>query len=166
MHLDPDRLLDQADALINNHTDETDLRRAVSAAYYGVFHRVLKALADWIVGSGNRSTERYVLVYRSVDHKVLKALCDQIRTIRKAKAEATARRCEPPGGFGTIEGFAVEVLNLHELRELADYHPAHPFNPADTLGAVSSARSAVANFDKATPEQREAFLTGLVFKSR
>jgi hypothetical protein len=51
VHPDTDRLLDQADALINNHTDETDLRRAVSAAYCGMC----------------------LVVYRSVDHKVLRA---------------------------------------------------------------------------------------------
>jgi hypothetical protein len=79
VHPDPDRLFDQADALISNHQDETDLRRAVSAAYYGVFHFTLRALADWIVGQANRSTNRYGLVYRSVDHKVLRALCDQFR---------------------------------------------------------------------------------------
>ena len=38
VHPDPDRLFEQADTLINSHKDETDLRRAMSAAYYGVFH--------------------------------------------------------------------------------------------------------------------------------
>src|SRR5215468_2472639 len=96
VHPDPDRLFDQADALINNHQNETDLRRAVSAGYYGVFHFTLSALADWVVGSANRSTERYVLVYRSVDHKVLRALCDQFRG---ATLNADIQPFEPTDGF-------------------------------------------------------------------
>ena len=163
MHPDPNRLFDHADALINNHQDETDLRRAVSAAYYGVFHIALGALADWIVGPANRSIDRYALVYRSVDHKVLRALCDQFRG---ATLNADIRPYEPTGGFGPIGDFARAVLNLYELRILADYNPTRPLSHTDALGAVSSARPAVANFQAATPEQREAFLTLLAFRRR
>jgi hypothetical protein len=46
VHPDPDRLFKQADTLINSHKDETDLRRAMSAAYYGVFHFMVRAAAD------------------------------------------------------------------------------------------------------------------------
>src|SRR5215813_1504718 len=97
MHPDPERLFDQADALINNHQDETDLRRAVSAAYYGVFHFTLRALADWIIHPANRSTARYGLVYRSVDHKVFRTLCDQIRG---STVNAIILPFQPVGGFG------------------------------------------------------------------
>jgi hypothetical protein len=163
VHPDPDRLFDQADSLINNHTDETDLRRAVSAAYYGVFHFTLRALADWIVGPANRSTNRYVLVYRSVDHKVLRALCDQFRG---STVNAVIVPFEPVGGFGPVKDFARAVLNLYEQRILADYDPARPLSHADAFGAVSSARPAVAKFQAATPGQREGFLTLLAFRPR
>jgi hypothetical protein len=163
VHPDPDRLFEQADALINNHNDETDLRRAVSAAYYGVFHFTLRALADWIIGSANRSTARYGLVYRSVDHKVLRTLCDQIRG---SKVNPIILPFEPVGGFGLVKNFARDVLNLYEQRILADYDPARPLGHPDALGAVSIARPAVADFQAATPEQREAFLTLLAFRPR
>jgi hypothetical protein len=120
-------------------------------------------LADWIVGPANRSTDRYVLVYRSVDHKVLRALCDQFRG---ATLNAAIQPFGPTGGFGPIGDFARAVLNLFELRILADYNPARQLSPTDALGAVSRARPAVANFQAATPEQREAFLTLLAFKPR
>jgi hypothetical protein len=163
VHPDPNRLFDHADALINNNQDETDLRRAVSAAYYGVFHFTLGALADWIVGPDNRSPDQYALVYRSVDHKVLRALCDQFRG---ATLNATIKPYEPAGGFGPIGDFARAVLNLYELRILADYNPTHALSHTDALGAVSSARPAVANFQAAMPEQRKAFLTLLAFRAR
>jgi hypothetical protein len=163
VHPDPNRLFDHADALISNHQDETDLRRAVSAAYYGVFHFTLRALADWIVGSANRSTDRYALVYRSVDHKVLRALCDKFRG---ATLNADIQPYEPTGGFGPLGNFARALLNLFELRILADYNPVRPLSHTDALGAVSSARPAVANFQAATPAQREAFLTLLAFRAR
>ncbi len=163
MHPDPDSLFDQADVLVNNHKDETDLRRAISTAYYGVFHFTLRALADWIVGATHRSAARYVLVYRSVDHKILRALCDQFRG---AKRNAVIQPYEPAGGFGPIESFARAVLYLFEQRISADYDPAHSFNVADVSSTVSGARTAARDFQAATPEQREAFLTLLAFRSR
>jgi hypothetical protein len=163
VHPDPNRLFDQADALINNHQDETDLRRAVSTAYYGLFHFTLRSLADWIIGSANRSTPRYGWVYRSVDHKALRTLCGQLRG---SAVNAAILPLEPDGGFGPVKDFALVVLNLYELRIKADYDPVHPLSHADALGAVSSARPAVANFLAGTPEQREAFLTLLAFKAR
>jgi hypothetical protein len=163
VHPDPDRLFDQADALINNHKDETDLRRAISTAYYGVFHFTLRALADWIVGATYRSAARYVLVYRSVDHKVLRTLCDQFRGV---KLNASIQPYEPAGGFGPAENFARTVLVLFEQRIAADYDPAYSFDPVSVSGTVSSARPAARNFQAATLEQREAFLTLLAFRAR
>jgi len=61
VHPDPDRLFEQADALITGYKDETDLRRAISTAYYGVFHFILRYVADRIAGPGNRSTDLYNL---------------------------------------------------------------------------------------------------------
>jgi hypothetical protein len=163
VHPDPDRLFDQADALVNNYQDETDLRRAISTAYYGVFHFTLRALADWIVGAAHRSAALYVLVYRSVDHKILRALCDQFRGFR---LNAAIQPYEPAGGFGPVESFARSVLYLFEQRISADYDPAHLFDPTEVSGTVSSARAAARNFQAATPEQREAFLTLLAFRAR
>jgi hypothetical protein len=58
VHPDPDRLLEQAETLISNHSDETDLRRAVSAAYYALFHYALRAATDMMIGSASRGTPR------------------------------------------------------------------------------------------------------------
>jgi hypothetical protein len=47
--LNPDHLFDQADRLIVSTAGpprQVDLRRAISAAYYGVFHIVATAVAD------------------------------------------------------------------------------------------------------------------------
>jgi hypothetical protein len=72
--LNPDHLFDQADRLIVSTAGpprQVDLRRAISAAYYGVFHIVATAVADQFVGAGRRSTPEYALAYRRIDHKAL-----------------------------------------------------------------------------------------------
>jgi hypothetical protein len=77
---DPDQLLRQADALAGGAgASQADLRRAISTAYYAVFHFSLTAAADMVCGVGDRSAAGYSLVYRSVDHKTLRSLCAQLR---------------------------------------------------------------------------------------
>jgi hypothetical protein len=84
---DPSELLRQADALARSAgATQADLRRAISTAYYVVFHFCLSAAADMVCGIASRSTARYSLVYRSVDHKTLK------RTVRPAQPDKIAKR--------------------------------------------------------------------------
>jgi hypothetical protein len=163
VHPDPDRLFQQAEALIDGHKDETDLRRAISTAYYGVFHFILRAAADVVVGAANRSTSRYNLAYCSIDHGRLKTLCDQLRT---SKLNDKLKPYEPAAGFGPIFDFARLALNLQWQRNLADYDTTYKLDAAGARVAVSDARDAVKHFQAASVEQREAFLTLLLFKPR
>src|ERR1051326_8403917 len=77
--LDPEHLLEQAQRLAEPPSAgpprQVDVRRAISAAYYAVFHATLAAAADQFVGVTKRATSQYALVYRSVDHKTLRELC-------------------------------------------------------------------------------------------
>jgi hypothetical protein len=79
---DPDHLLEQADRLIastgGGAARHIDLRRAISNAYYALFHAVTAQAADDLVGSSYRQTPRYRLVYRSVEHQALRKLCEEI----------------------------------------------------------------------------------------
>ena len=161
MHPDPDRLLEQAEALYDNYKDETDLRSAVRTAYYAVFHYALRAAADLVVGQANRSTPRYNLAYCSVEHKRLKTLCGQLRSRNHVILPYA-----PLGGFGGLIVFARLVLNLQQERHRADYQPMAHFDEARAEQAVSAAREAIKAFEAANTEQREALLTLLLFEPR
>jgi hypothetical protein len=75
----PDHFFEQAKQLIKPPAKgaprQVDLRRAISAAYYGVFHFVLRAVADEFVGKGQQGSQAYVLAYRSLDHGKFNKLC-------------------------------------------------------------------------------------------
>jgi hypothetical protein len=157
VHPDPERLFEQADALISGYKNETDLRRAISTAYYGVFHFILRHVADAVAGFGNRSTNLYSMVYRSIEHKPLRDLCVTMGS--KVKSYA------PIGGFGPVIRFANLVQQLYEQRVLADYVPVHSFDVIRSQAIVGYGREAVAYFNAATPEQRSAFIALLVIKS-
>ena len=164
--LHPDHLFEQADRLLETLPTEseprlTDLRRAMSAAYYAVFHFILKEGADLFFGG--RSTEEYVLAYRSVNHDWLRSLCDQLRGLSKAKKTPHA-----PGTtfFGDVVKFATTVAELQELRHSADYDPEFSIKVDEVRIRIDEARQAVNLFRKATDAQRTAFLTLLFFNIR
>ena len=54
------------------------LRRAVSAAYYALFHHVLRTGADRFIGTSRRHTAGYAMLYRSFAHARMKDVCQEI----------------------------------------------------------------------------------------
>jgi len=166
--LNPDHLFDQADKLIiapaTGAPRQVDLRRAVSSAYYGVFHATLAAAADELVGRTKRGEPRYQLVYRSVSHRALFELCVEVR---KPQAKPRYARFVPAQGFGAnIEAFATAAIELQEKRNGADYDPSVRIKTADAKLAMDTARTAVGRFQKASRVRRQAFLTLLLFRPR
>lgn len=166
--LNPDHLLDQAEqltlALAAGPRRQADLRRAVSTAYYAVFHFILTAAADEIVGITNRRTSQYVLIYRSVDHRALRELCEQVK---KPQPIAKFAKYAPPNGFGSkIQTFASALVELQEKRHQADYDPSHMVKMDEARLAIANARSAIIRFKRASRQRRKAFLILLMFTPR
>lgn len=123
--LNPEHLLDQAERLFlppaAGPPRQVDVRRAISAAYYAVFHHVLTLAADEFVGVTKRGSKRYSLVYRSVGHRPLRELCIDAQ---KVTLPAKLRRYLPSSSFGpNIQAFAAALVDLQEKRHAADYDP-------------------------------------------
>lgn len=124
--LNPEHLLEQADKLIASglpgRPRQADLRRAISAAYYAVFHATVAAAADHYVGANKRTTNQYALAYRSVDHKELRELCAKVKSPNPA---GKMLRYGPSGGFDPeMRTFANILQELQEKRQEADYSPS------------------------------------------
>lgn len=112
--LNPEHLFEQADKLIlpppAGPPRQVDIRRAISAAYYGLFHATITAAADQFVGVIKRSTSQYGLVYRSVDQGWLRSLCEEVK---KPTLMPKYLPHAPSNGFGpNIAAFAAAVLEL------------------------------------------------------
>ena len=98
--MNPDHLLDQAERLLTptrpGFSRQADLRRAISNAYYALFHFVMRAVADEFVGARQRRSARYALVYRSIDHRALRDLSVEAR---KRQASQRYAAYVPKVGF-------------------------------------------------------------------
>ena len=164
----PDHFFDQASRLVvplsSGPPRQVDLRRAISAAYYGVFHFTLAALADEFAGVSQRTNPRYALVYRSVDHRTLKDVCAE--ALKQTPSQRYGHYA-PADGFGAdIQSFAASVIELQEKRHRADYNPASRFRISDANLAIFTARSAVHDFVQAAAERQRTFLTLLLCPPR
>jgi hypothetical protein len=161
----PEQLFEQANRLIEPHgrgaPRQVDIRRAISAAYYGVFHFILRETADEFIGAGLRGSPLHVLAYRSVAHARLAELCAEAR---KSPLPPRLARVAPAGAFSRrIRDFAGLLLELKEKREAADYDPSLKFKIADAAQIVQTAQSAIGRFQSAPAGERRAFLALLVF---
>ena len=170
--LNPEHLLEQADRLVApppaGPPRQVDVRRAISAAYYAVFHHVLTAAADEYVGKTKRSTRRYALLYRSIDHGSLKQLCTEAK---KPTMPQRYQRYMPAPNFGArLQAFATALVDLQEKRHAADYDPVGRVITLDAKVAVATARTRRAPgrawLPRASAARRKMFLAFLLFPPR
>jgi len=164
----PEHFFEQAEQLVSSPASrrprQVDLRRAISNAYYAVFHATLTAAADNAIGRGARASTPYRLVYRSVDHRGLRELCKEIQ---KTTQIAKYRQYAPRDGFGpNIGAFAQAVVELQIRREAADYDPLTIFKRSDARLAINLGRRALQRFEAALKSHRDAFLSLLLFPPR
>lgn len=163
--LNPEHLLAQAELLIQappaGPPRQVDIRRAISAAYYAVFHATISRAADQFVGVTLRNSVEYGLVSRSIDHAAIRRLCEDLQ---KASLPGKYGAYLPAGGLDAgIMAFAEIFPDLQQQRHAADYDPLLRFVTADARGVIGTARSAIARLDAAPAAHRKAFLFLLLF---
>lgn len=166
--LNPSHLFDQAEKLISapvaGPLRQVDIRRAISASYYALFHLTLTALADEIVGVSQRGTSRYGLIHRGIDHRAIKDLCT---VIAKATPPSKYSSYIPVSGFGQdILVFADAFVDLQERRHRADYDVAARYRMLDARIAIATGRSGMARFRISDPAEKRMFLTLLLCPPR
>jgi hypothetical protein len=138
--LNPDHLFEQAERLVSppaGRPRQVDVRRAISAAYYAIFHATITAAVDQFVGVINRDQSRYGLAYRSVNHAWLRDLCKEIQ---KSTPSSKFKSYAPPQRFDqNITAFAAAVVELQEKRHSADYDVMIRMNRSDAALAIAKA---------------------------
>ena len=137
--LNPDHLLDQAERLTTPRDSgpprQADLRRAISAAYYAVFHAVATEAADQFVAATQRDTPRYQQVYRSIEHRRLRSVCEDL--VKSTPPARYARYLPYSGLDSDLVAVANAVNELQERRNLADYDSLFRAKTSDVALAIA-----------------------------
>lgn len=132
---------------------QANLRRAVSSAYYALFHCLAGASADLLVGgsSATRSRHAWRQVYRALEHGTAKNAC---------KNGLVAQFPQQ------IEDFANAFVLLQTKRHDADYDPFVRLTKSAVVQDIATARRVVSDFSQAPIKDRRAFCAFVLFKTR
>ena len=133
---------------------QADLRRAVSAAYYALFHALAHCGADMLAGSSSarRNQAGWQRIYRSLEHGI------------------TRSRLNNQGGMNgfprEIQEFGRLFVDLQLQRHRADYDPTASFDRATVIQLVAEAERHIIGLENAAPADRRDFAIYVLFRDR
>ena len=132
---------------------QSDLRRAVSTAYYALFHCLALCCADLLVGGpgSNRSQSAWNQTYRALQHGFARQRCDH-RNVADFPSE--------------IRYFARIFVDMQQDHHRADYDPDVSFVKADVTQLIDYAEDAIRRFQQAPARDRRAFAVYVLLPAR
>jgi hypothetical protein len=150
----PHELIATARKLLDGEPSLWDMRRAVSSAYYALFHFLCAKCSDSFVGPEQGAfTRAKRQAYRSIDHGAARAACVEARN--------------PSRQFPTgIADFALTFTQLQEQRHLVDYDPMSVLTKDITLDLIDEAENAMSSFDSEDEMHQRAFLVFVALRNR
>ena len=145
----------QAEMLILQQPEsEVFRRRAISTAYYGVFHGIAEVCATSLLSDeSQKDLNIFGRVYRSLEH-------GSAKDAFKNRAALTSNVAL--GSIGSLFG------GLQEARHRADYAPLEPslFSLDQAKQFIGEARFMLDNLQKLEDKDRTILATCLLFKER
>jgi hypothetical protein len=131
-----DELLDLATRIARldgENARQASLRRAVSTAYYALFHLVVdEATANW------NQSELRPLLGRVFEHGKMKQACDKISG-GKSKIPPFEKRATPEDHLRAVAGMFIEA---QEQREDADYDVARQWSSVEVKAQIQNVTDA------------------------
>ena len=132
---------------------QSNLRRAVSTAYYVMFHCLANCCADLLVGGpgANRSQAAWNQTYRGLQHGFARQRCQH----------------HAIGGFpDDIRYFAEVFVDMQQDRHRADYDPDYSFAKDDAEHIIDVAENAIHRFLQTPARDRRAFAIYVLLPTR
>ena len=150
--IDPQELIGACRKLLAPPPSDGDIRRAISTAYYALFHTLAASNAELIAGqpSSTISEHAWERAYRRLEHG---------RARNNLRAD---RNLLSPNG----DDFVALFIEAQGYRLQADYDPNAPVNLSLAANIVTRADAAVRSFVQLTEEERRFLATQSMFDSR
>ena len=128
------------------------LKRAVSSAYYAMFHALCQSNADTIIGRWNDPVSRlaWTRTYRALDHRQAKNRLAQAQRDLPAQARS----------FATTFGF------MQEQRHAAEYNPHSTFLREEVLNLLDAADAATREYMQMSRNGRRAVAAVVLLQDR
>ena len=150
--INPQELIDTCRKLVTPPPSDADVRRAISAAYYAVFHTLATSNAELIAGEpvSPRSAHAWNRAYRRLEHS-------------RARNNLSANR-----NLLSQDGdeFVRVFIEAQGHRMQADYDPNAQLNLSLAVNIVARAEAAIRNFAQLNEEERRFLAAQSMFDSR
>lgn len=165
--IDPAKLLEAARGFANHHGAQGRprpiwLRRAVSSAYYALFHSIVLTAVENLLPNGTR--EERLRLTRSFSHQCVAAVSTWIVSGQgvpeHSQALATSLQAT------SIAGVADAFTSLRLARHDADYDHLTPFDKKTALAAIEDAEKGIQQLAAATDRDRQAFAALLSLRTQ
>ncbi len=160
-----DDLLAQANHLATRDSrkpKQANLRRAVSTAYYALFHLLVTDSVRRI--SPKTPSSLAPRIERAFTHTEMKQVC---RSITAQNPSEIVRELQPAGFSVGLRLVAQWFVELQEARHRADYDPTATYDRTETLELLRTAGAAFAEWRKIrTNDEANVFLAALLFAGR
>ena len=133
---------------------QANLCRAVSTAYYSLFHCLASCCADTLVGgSGSDHSEpAWRQTYRALEHGTARQRCSRREVIGRFPNE--------------IQDFAKKFVEMQEKRHRADYDPEAAFSKAVVSQDIDIVELRIKNFQRTPLKDRRAFAVYVLLSIR
>ncbi len=128
------------------------IRRAISTAYYAVFHALAASNADVLAGPvyDSLTAEAWVRIYRGLNHNQARSQLQQNRSRFSAN----------------VQVFADLLRDLQNERHNADYNPLKIFTAQTAATWLNKADIVIANFLQASLSERVAVAIFTLVRTR
>lgn len=133
---------------------QVGLRRAVSAAYYAMFHCLANCCADLLVGTpgSDRSEPAWRQTYRALQHGTARSRCNNIGIVQRFPIE--------------IQQFAQQFTSMQRKREDADYDPSLTLEQANVITDIKLTEQCITRFNSVPDKDRRAFAVYILLNLR
>ncbi len=124
---------------------QANLRRAVSSAYYALFHFLVDQACRAQIGTQHSQAGYRHAIARAFSHAVMKQACTSFGggTLKSTVLKGLPATFSVPPEIRTLAGYFVE---LQEKRHQADYDLSERFQRVDVMTQITMAESCVTHF--------------------
>lgn len=175
--IEPEKLLEVAGRLApaspgRGRLAYTAHRRAVSTAYYAVFHALTDRVAKAVFTEADQSFQRKV--QRWIGHGNVRTVALWVSQLQGASTGSPpphiATLLVPATGDAHVDNDTLAIadgfLTLNEKRERADYDHDAIFTRPDTLGHIALARDVVATIEQTQSDPAKRFFGLIAMQSK
>ena len=157
----PSNLIATARVLFNAGLQENDLeqaqshlKRAVSTAYYAMFHAICASAAELLpdASADPAASAAWLQAYRGPEHTHARNQCRNSGLMAPFPAE--------------IKEFARIFVDNQGHRNQADYNPTSDFSSSDVSQIIEDAENAIADLLSAPAIIRRAFAVAVLLRNR